>query len=220
MPQQRLLRATPFVWAVLVVFVLLLASFVVSALRRPPVIEAAITPPRPILVGDSLVGPDTVTLDATDPERWTFFDFSRNAAVAAPGPLDWDVAVRRFHLIANGGPGFAGQGGLADLGTVPFDSLAEAPESGYTATTSDSANSAIRRWYAYGWTSHLLTSKAHVYALRTADGKYAKLAIVGYYCSQARPGCLTVRYAYQGDGSRLLRGAARTPSTGPAAPAR
>ncbi len=43
-----------------------------------------------------------------------------------------------------------------------------------------------------------------MYAIRTADGRYAKVEIVGYYCPGAEPGCLTLRYVYQGDGSRRL----------------
>jgi hypothetical protein len=44
-----------------------------------------------------------------------------------------------------------------------------------------------------------------VYAIRTADGRYAKLEIVSYYCPGAVSGCLTFRYAYQGSGARAFR---------------
>jgi len=43
-----------------------------------------------------------------------------------------------------------------------------------------------------------------VWAVRTADGRYAKLEMVGYYCPGARPGCPTFRYVYQGDGSTAV----------------
>jgi len=36
--------------------------------------------------------------------------------------------------------------------------------------------------------------------LRTADGRYAKIEILGYYCIGALPGCTTFRYVYQGGG--------------------
>ena len=39
----------------------------------------------------------------------------------------------------------------------------------------------------------------------TADGRYAKLQLLSYYCPGARPGCLTFRYVYQGAGGRSLR---------------
>ena len=59
----------------------------------------------------------------------------------------------------------------------------------------------IASWYRYGFFSHVLSPKAHVWAVRTAEGRYAKMEIVGYYCPGAQPGCLTFRYVYQGDGS-------------------
>lgn len=204
---QGLWRPTVTLWVLLGAFVLLLASMIVGSLRRPQIPYGAITPPHPVPIGDTLVGPATVTLDATASDRWTFFDFSRNSVVEHPGPLDWDLAVRRFYVIANGGApgaagaGFAGQGGIADLGPEPFDSVRVLPARGYLPNDRDSTNDAIRRWYDYGWASHLLRSKNHVYAVKTADGKYAKVQIVSYYCAGAQPGCLTLRYVFQGNGS-------------------
>jgi hypothetical protein len=43
-----------------------------------------------------------------------------------------------------------------------------------------------------------------VWAVRAAAGRYAKIEIVGYYCPGPRPGCLTFRYVYQGNGSPLV----------------
>jgi hypothetical protein len=49
----------------------------------------------------------------------------------------------------------------------------------------------------FGW-------QPRVWAVRTADGRYAKLEIVGYYCPEAHPGCLTFRYVFQGDGTNRV----------------
>jgi hypothetical protein len=193
------------------VFALLFVSFIIGSMRRPEIPSGTITVPHPEAVGDTLVGPAEYTVDATSQDRWSFFDFSRNAVVTDPGPLDWDLAMRRFYVIVNGGPGFAGGGGVQDLGAVAFDSVAVLPDTGYRASEADSSNPALRRWYDYGWSSHLLRSKSHVYAVRTADGKYAKIAIVSYYCGEARPGCFTFRYVYQGQGSRDVALRSRTP---------
>lgn len=197
-------RVSVTLWVLLGAFAFLMASFVVGALRRPHRIVAGATTPRPAPVGDTLVGPAEYTLDATDDRRWTYFDFSRNAVVEDPGPLDWDLAVRRFHVIANGGPGFAGRGGIADLGPAAFDTVRTAPDTGYALTDADSVNPATRRWYRYGYSSHLLEPDGRVFAVRTADGRYAKVAIVSYYCGEARAACLTFRYVYQGAGGRSL----------------
>jgi hypothetical protein len=41
------------------------------------------------------------------------------------------------------------------------------------------------------------------YAIRTADGKYAKMRLLSYYCDGGQAsGCFTLEYVYQGDGSR------------------
>lgn len=182
-----------------------MATIVVGALRRPRLATGTIEAPNPASIGDTLVGPAQYTVDGTSSEQWTFFDFSSNSVVVAPGPLDWDLAVRRFHIIANGGPGFRGQGAIADLGVVVPDSVRVVPDSGWQANAADSTNPAIRRWYDYGYTSHLLQPNGHSWAVRTADGKYAVVTVASYYCDQVQAGCMTLRYVYQGDGSRTMR---------------
>ena len=183
---------------------ILAATFVVGTLRRPELRSFVPGGAPPHEVGDSLVGPRLYTVDATDEGRWRWFDFSRGAVVESPGPRDWDLAFRRHDVLVNGGEGFDGEGGAIALEGVAFDSLAEVPDSGYLPSEArrDSTSPVFEKWYDYGFTSHLLEPKPRVYAIRTADGRYAKLEIVSYYCPQAVSGCLTFRYAYQGSGAR------------------
>lgn len=183
-----------------VVTVLLVAS----TLRRPDPPTYSPTPPEPAPAGDTLVGPTVYTVDATDSDRWVFFDFSRGSVVPDPDVTGWDLAFRRHRIIANGGEGFIGRGGLTDLGSVPFDSVRSAPEDGYQLTRADSVNGATDGWYDYSMMSHLLMPKPHTWAVRTADGRYAKLELLGYYCPGAVAGCVTFRYSYQGSGTRML----------------
>ena len=199
--------------AVLVGIIVVLAVVLVTMSFNRPVVEAHLpTPPNPSEAGETLVGPIQYTVDATSTDGWQFFDFSRGSVVVNPGPGDWDLAFRRFHIIANGGPGFSGEGGIIRLEETDFDAVSELPDAPYveTAVRRDSVNAAIERWYAYGWTSHLLTPHPAVYAVRTADGRYAKLQLLGYYCPGAQPGCLTFRYAYQGAGGRSVETPAET----------
>jgi len=202
-PQRR-----PWLAPALIAAAILVAAviFVGASLRRPTIDTFTVTAPDPVEVGDVLVGPRIYTIEAVGPDAWSYFDFSRGSAVEPDGPRGWDLAFRRFGIMANGGPGFAGDGGIADLGPIPFDSVIDAPVAGYavTAARADSVNPAIERWYDYGFTSHILSSKRHVYVIRTADGRFAKLVILGYYCAGATPGCITFQYVYQGDGSRSL----------------
>ena len=184
------------------VLVVVAVVLVAASLRRPELSTYAPTAPDPRDVGATLVGPVTYTIDASAAERWRFFDFSRGSVVENPGPLEWDLAIRRFNIVANGGSGFAGSGGALDLGEGLFDTLTNVPTDGYVASVAarDSTNDALGDWYDYGFSSHLLTPKPRVYAVRTADARYAKLEILSYYCPGAMPGCLTFRYVYQGSG--------------------
>lgn len=180
-------------------FLLLVGALVIGSFVKPDLPPYTLSVPSPVTVGDTLVGPATYTLDASSTDRWRTFDFDRNAGVDSGA---WDVAFRRFHLIT--GPG----GGITDLGTLPFDSVAELPDSGYLANAvaaGDTTNPAVGKWYEYSMLSHLLMSKHHVYAVRTPRGKYAKVEILAYYCKDAGTACLTFRYAYQGNGSRRVK---------------
>lgn len=180
-------------------FLLLIASLLIGSFATPefPPYPLTVPPASPAAVGDSLVGPATYTLDASAGDVWRRFHFHRNAVVDS-GP--WDLAFRRNHLIAAPGAG------IADLGAVAFDSIREVPAEGYTATTfgGDTVNAGVGKWYAYSMLSHLLNSKRHVYAVRTAAGRFAKLEILAYYCRDVGAACYTIRYAFQGDGSRQV----------------
>lgn len=189
-------------------FLALVAYVVASSLHRPSPPTYSPSEPDPAPVGERLVPDTAITLDARSPERWVALDLSRGAVVGDTAGPDWDLAARRFHLIVNGGPGFPGRGGAVDLGSVPFDSVVRAPSDGYRATrrdrTGDPEHPVLRDWYRYDFFSHMLFPRPRTYAVRTADGRYAKLEVLSYYCPGAEPGCLTLRYAYQGDGSRIL----------------
>jgi len=183
-------------------FALLVASLVMGSLTTPEFPSYTTTQSPPTVVGDSLVGPATYTLDASSTDRWRRFDFRRAAVVDSGG---WDIAFRRFHLIT--APG----GGIVDLGVVPFDSVRELPASGYLGNTNapDTTNPGVGKWYGYSMLSHLLTSKHHVYGVRTPGGRYAKLELLAYYCRDVGTACVTFRYAYQGDGGRRVAPADR-----------
>jgi len=160
------------------------------------------TPPRPRDAGAALAGPVLYTVDATDTQRWRHFSLRLGATVDETPATGWDLAFRRYEIIANGGRGFAGRGGARDLGATDFDAVTTVPADGYAENEGhDPRNAALARWYEYGFFSHVLQPKRHVWAVRTADGRYAKMEIVSYYCPGSRPGCVTLRYVFQGDGS-------------------
>jgi hypothetical protein len=181
-------------------------TLVAVSLRQPALPTYAPTIRAPGDAGRALVGPVAYTVDATSADTWRHFSFRAGAVIEHPGATEWDLAFRRYQVIANGGPTFVGKGGLLDLGSVPFDEVRTVPATGYQVTegTQEPRNPAIAGWYRYGFFSHVLTPRPHVWAVRTADGRYAKLEILSYYCPGAQPGCLTFRYVYQGDGSTAV----------------
>jgi hypothetical protein len=193
------------------VLALIAAILVGMIIRRPPPPSFVPSPIQANPAGEALIGPEIRTVEATDGARWIYFSFQMGSVVETYGPLDWDLAFRRFQVIANGGERFAGRGGILDLGPVDFDSVRAVPGEGYepTVARTDSVNAAIADWYDYSFFSHLLTPRPHVYAVRTADGRYAKMELLGYYCPGATPGCMTFRYVYQGDGSTNVDAAIR-----------
>lgn len=190
--------------AIVIIGFLIIAAviYVASSLgQSTPLTFYPVSVMNPQEVGDQLVGPSVITVDGRV-EEFTYFDFSTGSVVESPGPLGWDLAFQRFTILANGGPNFAGQGGILDLGTVSLDSLTTVPTNGYAVNTAGSAvsNAATARWYEYSWTSHLLTPKPSVFSVRTADSRYAVFQILSYYCPAAQAGCTTIRYRYQGAG--------------------
>lgn len=169
----------------LVIAYLIGASF---ARRTAPAFVPSPIDPRPLPRGAT--ADDTVTVDARNPSAWRFVDFDRRSEVMPPDTAGWDVAVRRFHVIA--------AAAIADLGNGALDTLRHVTRSGYEANTEgrDTTNGAIGHWYDYNFLTHLLEPGGHVYGVRTREGRYAAIEILSYYCPGLEAGCLTMRYRY------------------------
>jgi hypothetical protein len=196
--------ARPPVAAITIIGFLLIGAvlYVASSLRRP--VQLAFYPVSPINpreVGERLVGPTLLTVDGRA-DGLAYLDFSTGSVVESPPSVGWDLAFERFTILANGGSDFAGEGGIRDLGAVSLDSLTSVPTGGYAENTSgrEVSNPATAEWYEYSWTSHILSPKSSVFAVRTADGRYAAFEVLSYYCPTAQAGCTTIRYRYQGAG--------------------
>jgi hypothetical protein len=159
------LKAPLLVWALAAAFLLLVASLLIGSFTKPEF--------PPYEVGAH--GDDTYTLDASRGDEWQWWK---------------GVGFRRNHVITAAGAG------AVDLGAVVFDSVAAIPAEGFVATSfaADTVNAAIGKWYDYSMWSHLLTSRHHVYGMRTPDGGFAKFEILAYYCRAVGAACYTIRY--------------------------
>src|SRR6266513_3946748 len=159
------LKAPLLVWALAVAFLLLVASLLIGAFSKPDLPAYAL----------GAHADSTYTLDASRGDEWRWWG---------------DLGFRRNHVITAPGAG------AIDLGPVSFDSVADLPRDGYLATSfsGDTTNAGFGKCYEYSICSHLLTSKRHVYAIRTAAGEHAKLEILAYYCREVGAACYTIRY--------------------------
>lgn len=175
--------------------------------------------------GDTTIVHKTIVIDATSYSDWVYFSFKTGdtVSIATPGTsTDWDLAFLRNHLKTNSGTSGSGKAGALDAGKITFADYKEAPESGYSVddtikisdpndptrqTMIDSpGNKILDGWGAFDYSGHppLLTPSDHVYAVKTADGKYAKVWLKSYYNNEAKSGHVTMEYVYQSDGSRNL----------------
>ena len=167
------------------------------SLRNPDLPEY---PPSPVQEGGDVGSePRILTVDASDPDRWRYVDLARGTVVEDPADTAWDLAFRRFEARVNGGEGFAGSGGVLDLGTVPLDSVLRLPSEGYVGMTiagREVSQALLEDWYSYSFTSHVLRPRDRTLGIRTANGQHAALRFLSYYCPGAQPGCVTVRYVF------------------------
>ena len=158
------MKAPLLVWAMAVAFLLLVASLLIGSFTKPEF------PPYEL----GLHADSTYTLDASRGDAWQWWG---------------DLGFRRNHVITAPGAG------AIDLGPLAFDSVTQLPADGYVATTfaADTVNDAIGKWYDYSMWSHLLTSRHHVYAIRTRSGERFAFEVLAYYCREVGAACYTVR---------------------------
>lgn len=175
----------------------------------------------------NMLSTQVTTVNASSEKDYVYFDFSSGKPVRIldASSLEWDLAFRRGKVISNGGASSRlGKAGLIDLGEVEFDGVTEAPVENYIqdiAADTETGNPVLEKWYNYNYFTHKLTAKKNSYAVRTADGKYAKFQFLSFYCDNKEAGCIKIRYVYQDNGSNsFLRtgGAFTTTSTASSSP--
>ena len=135
--------------------------------------------------------------------RYTFYSLRENKVVpnTDSASTKWDLAFRSSTILANQTAGSQG-GILVRVGA--FAEFTEAPDTTYSLSVSGS------QWYDYA--NAVVTPKAgRVLAVKTADGKYAKVRIVSYYKGQTPSATdatasryYTFEYVLNTDGTRLF----------------
>lgn len=191
---------------------------------------------------DPAAGRDPMTGAAISNNSYTLYDLEENAIVLSSAETDsavrqrdstgsaWDIGFKGTSIILNGGTSGPGEAAAQLLAQV-FDSVTEAPETGYIADgqnkncppiqsrfgTVPGATLAIctgsdNGWYNYNSNSSLIIPiPGRTIVLQTASGNYAKIRILSYYKDNPNPPdasapsrYYTFEYILQPDGSRNL----------------
>jgi len=170
-------------------------------------------PPTPG-IGKELV------IDASSKKIWVYFSFSKGDTLTINDPgnsLKWDIGLKRYRFKTNSGTSGSGQGGAVNMGKVDFNSVIEAPESGYAVDDSVtfqvhggekkySVNPVLLGWATMEGMPPTFIPGDSIYVVKTADGKYAKVWFKSYYHpTESTSGFITLQYLYQPDGSRYLK---------------
>lgn len=170
------------------------------------------------------VGPDgviTTTVDASATDAWRYLDLETGLAVMpddAWADSSWDLGFQRFYVITNGGISGASGGAAARLPEQSFDALGEAPESGWivdapdgeedddtgTDTAFNGGPANVNDWYDYDLSTHRLTPRDVTFVVRSAQGNFFKLQMLGYYDGAGSPGVVRFRWARVGGDDVML----------------
>ena len=166
----------------------------------------------------------TVTVDATSYDEWTYFSFSVGDVVTVTDPAtetNWDLAFMRNHIRTNSGTSGGGQGGAYDAGVVGFETITEAPSTGYVVDVNNvehtimdftqnppvvivevNASAVLETWGAFDTSVSppLFNVSDKIFVVKSANGKYAKIHVQAYSNADGS-GHVTFEYKYQADGT-------------------
>ena len=149
-------------------------------------------------------GSHTTFVNASDYKDFQRLDLDSGLADDA----GWDIAIRRFLVLSNGG--VSGNGGVQILlieGTN-FDQLRQAPgpEGDWQVDQNDGPadegsdpdnlfNNGVNDWYEYDSSDHSLTPRDFLYIIRSTEKRYYKLQLQSYYDKVGTPANLTMNWA-------------------------
>jgi hypothetical protein len=178
------------------------------------------------LAADPPTGRDPQTGQPTGTTgRFTLYSLRENRVVLASTDANradsastaWDIGFRSTTIIFNGGVSGPGNA-AAQVLVAPFDEVTEVPAAGWrqdAAGTLAIPTGAGNGWYSYVPTppvgGYITPTPGRTIAVRTADGRYAKLRITSYYRNspaepinifQEQDRYYTFEYVFQPDGSR------------------
>ncbi len=159
-------------------------------------------------------------------DDWIYFSFKEGKEVNVSEDTHttdatWDLAFNRYNIRTNSGLSGNGKGGAYDAGAVEFASVQSAPTSGYVIDTKyeisdigtgfppptkmSTANVELCKAIGFTGPPPAYTPNEHVYVVKTADGKYAKVIFTSFYDDKGNSGFISFTYAYQSNGTVSLK---------------
>ncbi len=150
-------------------------------------------------------GVTMTVVDSTDEEAWVYLDLDAAAGGATSGELEegdkgWDLGVRRFEVMLNGGVSGDANVEVAYSEGVAFEAVSELPQGLTWVRDGDALDEegqpvlAFGDWYDYDVMTHTLSPKERTYFVRTSDDAIYKLALVDYYSDAGSPGFLSFQW--------------------------
>lgn len=146
-------------------------------------------------------GSTHLTVDATNKASWVYLDLDTLQELQGGAAIEtnaWDLSFQRFKIAGNGGSSGPGTVAIAVLSGVDYDALTQAAADGYQQDGADTVigGDAEGGWYRYDLGVHkLLVRDELTYVVKSGEGAYFKLKMLGYYDEHGTAARLTLRVA-------------------------
>ena len=157
-------------------------------------------------------------------DNWIYFSLSEGKIIEGINEANrhdntkWDLAFYRYNVRTNSGLSGIGNGGALDTKATDLSAVTTVPSGKFTTdvmgeiTSSMSSfpppsiktplNAELSESIKFQGPPPTYTPNNHVYIVKTADGKYAKIQIRGFYNDEGKSGFVNFSYVYQPDGSK------------------
>lgn len=162
----------------------------------PPTADRAPEPPPP-----SGATEGSATIDATDYEIWHPVDLDDAFAPSTADSPDWDLQIRRYQILVNGGVSGPAEVAAAFVEGATLQSVDVPPDDAFLADQEDSPDDddvdpelAMADWYDYDPATHILTPREGVWVVRTTEDAHIGLRIDSYYDPVGTPAVLTLAW--------------------------
>ena len=145
-------------------------------------------------------GSQLVRVDASNKGARVYVDLEEGRELKADEAFAtnaWDLSFQRYEVTMNGGGGNPeGKVSVAVLKDVPYASLQSAPAGGYQQDASEPVFASVDGgWYAYDLSQHKLAPRPELlYVVKSSEGRFYKLRMLGYYDETGTPGHVSFQY--------------------------